>query len=47
MVYVRGDVLWPPHCTTPTAVKAKKKKKKKMSSRAMKTFVRKKMGHTT
>ena len=29
MADVRGDVLWPPHCTTPAAVKAKKKKKKK------------------
>ena len=25
MVDVRGDVLWPPHCTTPAAVKSNKK----------------------
>ena len=24
MVDVRGDILWPPHCTTPAAVKANK-----------------------
>ena len=24
MVDVRGDVLWPPHCITPTAMKANK-----------------------
>ena len=27
IVDVRGDVLWPPHCTTPAAVKANKNKK--------------------
>ena len=27
MVDVRGDVLRPPHCTTPAAVKANKNKK--------------------
>ena len=31
MVDVRGDVLRPPHCSIPAAVKANKKKKK-MSS---------------
>ena len=32
MVDVRGDVLRPPHGTTPAAVKANKKQKAKMSS---------------
>ena len=32
MVDIRWDVLRPPHCLMPAAVKAKKKKKKKMSS---------------
>ena len=32
MVDVRGDVLRPPHCTTPTAVKANKKKKSSSKS---------------
>ena len=41
MVDVRGDVLRPPHGTTPAAVKANK------IQIAMKTFIRKKMGHTT
>ena len=41
MVDVRGDVLWPPHGTTPAAVKSNIK-----SERAMKTFIRKKVGHT-
>ena len=27
MADVLGDVLWPPHCTTPAAVKANKNKK--------------------
>ena len=46
MVDVRGDVLRPPHCTTPAAVKTNKNQKLD-PLRAMKTFVRKKMGHTT
>ena len=46
MVNVRGDVLRPPHCTTLAAVKAKKKKKC-VPLREMKTFIRKKIGHTT
>ena len=37
MVDVRVDVLRPPHCTTPAAVKANKNNKKN----------RQKMGHTT
>ena len=45
MVDVRGDVLRPPHCTKPAAVKANKNKKR-VPLRAMKTFTRKKMGHT-
>ena len=45
MVDVRGDVLRPPHCTTPAAVKANKNKKR-VPLRAMKTFTRKKLGHT-
>ena len=40
MVDVRGDVLGPPHCTTPAAVKAKKK----VPLRAMKTFIEKEDG---
>ena len=46
MVDVRGDVLRPPHGTTPAAVKANKNQKC-VPLRAMKTFIRKKMGHTT
>ena len=46
MVDVRGDVLRPPHGTTPAAVKANKIQKW-VPLRAMKTFIRKKMGHTT
>ena len=42
MVDLWGDVLRPPKCTTPAAVKADTNTK-----RAMKTFIRKKMGHTT
>ena len=45
MVDVRGDVLRPPHGTTPAAVKANKIQKF-VPLRAMKTFIRKKMGHT-
>ena len=45
MVNVRGDVLLPPHCTTPAPVKANKNQKWDLL-RAMKTFIRKKMGHT-
>ena len=46
MVDVMGDVLWPQHCTAAAAVKANKKKKK-VPLRAMKTYVRNKMGHIT
>ena len=46
MVGVRGDVLRPPHGTTPAAVKTNKDQKL-VPLRAMKTFLRKKMGHTT
>ena len=46
MVDVRGDILRPPHCTTPAAVKANTNQKRD-PLRAMKTFIRKKMGHTT
>ena len=38
MVDVRGDVLLPPHCTTPAAVKANKHEKW-VPLRAMKTFI--------
>ena len=46
MVDVRRDVLRPPHCTTPAAGKTNKNKKW-VPLRATKTFIRKKMGHTT
>ena len=46
MVVVQGDVLRLPHCTIPAAVKANKNQKC-VPLRAMKTFIRKKMGHTT
>ena len=46
MVDVRGDVLRPPHCTTPAAVKANTNRTR-VHLRAMKTFIRKKIGHTT
>ena len=46
MVGVRRDVLRPPHYTTPTAVKTNKNQNL-VPLRAMKTFIRKKMGHTT
>ena len=46
MVDVRGDVLRPPHGTTPAAVNANKIQKS-VPLRAMKTFIRRKMGHTT
>ena len=46
MVDVRGDVLRPPHGTTPAAVKSNKNKKRD-PLRAMKTFTRRKVGHTT
>ena len=46
MVDVRGDVLRSPHGTTPAAVKANKIQKS-IPLKAMKTFIRKKMGHTT
>ena len=36
----------PPHCTTPAAVKVNKNKKW-APLRAMKTFITKKIGHTT
>ena len=42
---VPGDVLRLPHCTTPAAVKANKNQKWD-PLRAMKTFIRKKLGHT-
>ena len=45
MVVAQGDVLRLPHGTTPAAVKANKNKK--VPLRAMKTFIRMKMGHTT
>ena len=45
MVDVRGDVLRPPHCTT-AAVKANKNQNL-VPLRAMKAFIRKKMGYTT
>ena len=43
MVDVRGDVLRPPHGTTPAAVNANKIQKW-VPLRAMKTFIKKKMG---
>ena len=46
MVDVRGDVLRPPHGTTPAAVKSNKNKKLD-PLRAMKTFIRRKVDHTT
>ena len=46
MVDVWGDILRPPHYTTPAAVKADKNKKW-VPLKEMKTFIRKKMGHTT
>ena len=45
MVDVRGDVLRPPHCTTPAPVKANENNKV-VPLRAMKAFIRKKMGYT-
>ena len=44
MVGVQGDIFPLPHYTTPAAVKANKNKQ---LVRAMKTFIRKKMGHIT
>ena len=46
MVDVRGDVLRPPHGTTLAAVKSNKNQKRD-PLRAMKTFIRRKVGHTT
>ena len=46
MVDVRGDVLRPPHGTTPVAVKTNKNQKR-VPLRALKTSIRKKMGHNT
>ena len=46
MVDVRGDVLQPPHGTTPAAVKSNIKSEMR-SLRAMQTFIRKKVGHIT
>ena len=46
MVDVRGYVLRPLHCTTPAAVKSNKNQKGD-PIRAMKTFIRKKVDHTT
>ena len=46
MVDVRRDILRPPHCTTPATVKANTHKKL-VNLRAMKTFMRKEMSHTT
>ena len=46
MVDVRGDVLRPPHGTTPAAVKSNESQKYD-PLRAMKTFIRRKVGHTT
>ena len=40
MVDVRRDVLRPPHCTTPAAMKSNKNQKWDLL-RAMKTFIRK------
>ena len=45
MVDVRGDVLRPPHGTTSAAVKSNKNQKCD-PLRAMKTFIRRKVGHT-
>ena len=45
MVDVRGDILWPPHYTTPAAVTANKNKKL-VPLRAMKTFIRRKKGYS-
>ena len=45
MVDVRGDVLRPPHGTTPAAVKSNKNQKWD-PLRAVKTFKRRKVGHT-
>ena len=45
MVDVRGDVLRPPQCTTPAAVKAKQNLNR-VPLRAIKTFIRTKIGHT-
>ena len=46
MVDVRGDVLRPPHCTIPAAVKSNNNQKWDLL-RAMKTFIRRKLGLTT
>ena len=46
MVDVRGDVLRPPHGTTPAAVKSNKNRKFD-PLRAVKPFIRRKVGHTT
>ena len=46
MVDVPGDVLQPPHGTTPAAVKSNIKSEID-PLREMKTFIRKKVGHTT
>ena len=46
MVDVRGDVLRPPHCTAPAAVK--ENKNKKMSSfKSNENIHKKEGGHTT
>ena len=46
MVDVRGDVLRPPHGTTQAVVKTNKNQNR-VPLRAMKTFIKKKIGHTT
>ena len=46
MVDVQGDVLQPLHGTTPAAVKLNKNQKCD-PLRAIKTFIRRKVGHTT
>ena len=46
MVDVRGDVLRPAYGTIPAAVKSNKNQKWD-PLRAMKTFIRRKVGHTT
>ena len=46
MVDVRGDVLRPPHDTIQATMKSNKNQKWD-PLRAMKTFIRRKVGHTT
>ena len=46
MVDVRGDVLKPPHGTTPAAVKSNIKSEMR-SFKSNENIIRKKVGHTT